>query len=96
MIPVQISALHASGALNLSFEVNIFERVVFDRKGVVEALLAKIGGGGVFHVNAVSVLGVKGSDDAVVRREHISHTVPGVVKPRIGEPSQDGADDVIR
>ena len=56
---------------------------MLDREGVVEAFLVKIGAGGVFHVNAVSILGIKCGDDAVVGREQIPHTVPGVINPSL-------------
>ena len=68
---------------------------MLDAEAIIDALLAEVGAGGVFHIDAVSIICVKCSDDTVVRRKQIPHTVPGIVKPRVGEPSQDGTDDVI-
>ena len=68
---------------------------MFNAERIIDALLAEIGTGGVFHIDAMSILGVKGCEDSVVRREQIPYTVPGIVQARFRESAQYGADDVI-
>ena len=68
---------------------------MFNAEGIIDGLLAEIGSGGVFNINTVPVFSVKGGDDAVVGREQVPDTVPGIVQSRLRESAQYGAYEVI-
>ena len=61
---------------------------MLDPQSIIITLLAKIGGGGIFNIDTVFVVRIKGSNHSIMGCEWVSHAVPSIVQAGFRESSE--------